>query len=412
MLWLRAARNPILIFAVAFLVRLYFFVALFRNSPVQRVWGTGYEACHIAASLASGLGFSSPFGVPTGPTAWVPPVYTGMLAAVFRIFGAYSTSAAWTMLLLNAVFAASTAVAIYLAGEKLFGNGVGAISAWIWACSPYVVIMSLKVWETSLSALLVVLGLLLYEHIRHSRTSMNCVGWGLFWGFAVLVNPALGIFFLVLSVGAGWPERRRLLRCIVVAFVISGAVVGPWIARNYFRFHNFVPVRSNFSEELWLGNHENVTGPNDETRHPLADSGELAAYRQLGEHEFLSAKLSAATMFIRAHPGDFARLTLRRITYFWISPLGSWWLYISLLSFVGLALTIRKNLLQSLPFATAVLLFPAVYYVTHSDNWYRHPIEPLMILLMVFAIVTIWRHLNRAIGRRETVTGLLSHCPH
>src|SRR5258708_19936820 len=30
---------------------------------------------HIAASLASGQGFSNPFGPPTGPTAWLGPVY-------------------------------------------------------------------------------------------------------------------------------------------------------------------------------------------------------------------------------------------------------------------------------------------------------------------------------------------------
>jgi 4-amino-4-deoxy-L-arabinose transferase-like glycosyltransferase len=396
---LRAARSPILMFAAAFLVRLYFFVTLFRTTPIHRVWETGYEACHIAASLASGGGFSSPFGVPTGPTAWVPPVYTWILAAVFRTLGAYSTSAAWTMLLLNAVIASFTAVAIYVAGERIFGNGVGVVAGWIWALFPYAVIMSIKVWETTLSALLVVIGLLLYERLRHSRTRLQWAVWGLFWGFVVLVNPALGIFFPVLSIGAVWPERKRMAKSVILAFVISAAVVAPWIVRNYFKFYSFVPVRSNFSEELWLGNHENVTGPADESRHPLGDPRELTAYRQLGERDFMSAKLHAATTFISAHPGDFAHLTLRRIAHFWTSPPGSWWLYISFLSFVGLALAMRKNFLQALPFATALLLFPGVYFLTHSDNWYRHPIEPLMILLVVFTIVNILQHLRRALGR-------------
>ena len=35
----------------------------------------GTEVTRIAASIAGGRGFSSPFSQPTGPSAWIPPVY-------------------------------------------------------------------------------------------------------------------------------------------------------------------------------------------------------------------------------------------------------------------------------------------------------------------------------------------------
>ena len=41
----------------------------------------------VAASLAAGHGFSSPYWIPTGPTALVPPVYPFLLTLVFRVFG-------------------------------------------------------------------------------------------------------------------------------------------------------------------------------------------------------------------------------------------------------------------------------------------------------------------------------------
>src|SRR5258708_9167884 len=110
MLRVRVFRSPALLFATGILVRVYFFVTLFHVTSVQRVWDTGYEACHIAASIVSGQGFSSPFGVPTGPTAWVPPLYVGILAIVFKVFGTSTTAAACTMLFLDALFAALTAV--------------------------------------------------------------------------------------------------------------------------------------------------------------------------------------------------------------------------------------------------------------------------------------------------------------
>jgi len=392
MLRLRVFRSPALLFATALLVRVYFFVTLFHVTSVQRVWDTGYEACHIAASIVSGQGFSSPFGVPTGPTAWVPPLYVGILAIVFKIFGTYTTAAAWTMLLLNALFAALTAIAMYFAGERILGNGVGVIAGWIWALSPYAVTMSIKIWETSLSALLVIAALLLYDHVKDSPHWIAWTVWGLFWGCAMLANTVLVIFYPFLCIGAAGRDRTRF-RFQIVAVAALCAVVGPWIVRNYLQLHSLVPVRDNFGEELWLGNHEGVTGPNDETRHPLAVPAELAAYRESGERDFVAGKQRAAIAFIAGHPAEFASLTLRRIAHFWLSPRGSGWLYISALSFVGLALAMKKDFVGTLPFSIALLFFPIAYYSTHADNWYRHPIEPLMILLIVYSLVRLWHQI-------------------
>ena len=39
-----------------------------------------------------GQGFSSPTDLPTGPSAWAPPVYPYILAGVFKLFGIYSNA--------------------------------------------------------------------------------------------------------------------------------------------------------------------------------------------------------------------------------------------------------------------------------------------------------------------------------
>src|SRR5215469_5507094 len=105
----RLAQSAGLVFAAALLVRLVFFVSFFHAVPVQKIWGTGLEEGHVAASLVSGQGFAAPFGDATGPTAWVGPVYAGLLALLFKLFGTYSAAAAWSVLLLNALFASATA---------------------------------------------------------------------------------------------------------------------------------------------------------------------------------------------------------------------------------------------------------------------------------------------------------------
>jgi hypothetical protein len=40
------------------------------------------EHSHIARSLRAGQGFAHPFGTPTGPTAWQPPVLPSLLAGI------------------------------------------------------------------------------------------------------------------------------------------------------------------------------------------------------------------------------------------------------------------------------------------------------------------------------------------
>ena len=80
----------------------------------------GWEMGRIAASLASGHGFSNPFGPPTGPTAWEPPLYPYLTAGVFFIFGIYTKASAFVLLALNSVFSALTCIPIFLIARRIF----------------------------------------------------------------------------------------------------------------------------------------------------------------------------------------------------------------------------------------------------------------------------------------------------
>src|SRR5579872_5436656 len=110
------ARNPCLwMVIVAFALRLFFIWFTDSHHLItsnDAVLGTerlqnfrfGFETGAVAGSLASGHGFSSPFGVPTGPSAWVGPVYAGILALLFKIFGLYSGASCLAILVVNCIF--------------------------------------------------------------------------------------------------------------------------------------------------------------------------------------------------------------------------------------------------------------------------------------------------------------------
>jgi len=58
-------------------------------------WAFGCEVGRIALSIYEGHGFGSPLYHPTGPTAWMTPIYPYIVAGIFKVFGLYTKAAAW-----------------------------------------------------------------------------------------------------------------------------------------------------------------------------------------------------------------------------------------------------------------------------------------------------------------------------
>jgi len=46
----------------------------------------------------------------------------------------------------------------------------------------------------------------------------------------------------------------------------------------------------------------------------------------------------------------------------------------------------REKNPYAFPIATFPLIFPIVYYITHSSLRYRHPIDPAMIVVATYAL--------------------------
>src|ERR1700709_6872 len=91
------------IFAAAFPVRvLYILLAhTFKIRPSDDHFEFGWEMGRIGRALATGYGYADPFTGHTGPTAWVPPLYTLLIGGVFKAFGVYSKLSAFVLLTAN-----------------------------------------------------------------------------------------------------------------------------------------------------------------------------------------------------------------------------------------------------------------------------------------------------------------------
>jgi 4-amino-4-deoxy-L-arabinose transferase-like glycosyltransferase len=127
----------------------------YRVSKLEGSFGFGWETGRIARSIALGEGFSSPFQVSTGSTAWLAPIYPYLLAAVFKIFGVYSSASAVVILSLNSIFSALTILAVFHLARRVLGNRAAMWCGWIAALFPYAWYWAIKwAWETSLATLL------------------------------------------------------------------------------------------------------------------------------------------------------------------------------------------------------------------------------------------------------------------
>jgi hypothetical protein len=390
--------------AIGFLLRLGAILVLhtYRYRSAEGHFDFGYEMGRIAASIASGYGFSNPFQMPTGPTAWEPPLYPYLTAGIFRLFGIYSNASAFVLLTINSFFSALTAIPIYLIGKRTFGYTVALWSAWMWAVLPFTMYWSTKwVWETSLSALLlavIFLGALKLQEVRGLRL------WALFgalWGVAALCNPSL-LSFLPVSLAWIW-HRRLKARCswlpqTALTLLFFALLVAPWAARNYRIFGKFILIRDNLGSELRLGNGPGADGTWMWYLHPTRNVLQMREFQRLGELRYIAERKRQALAYIAQDPARFAGLSAKRCIYFWaglprsskiaaLAPIkNSLFLASSVLALWGLGRALRRKIPGATLFFWLILVYPAVYYLVFPHPRYRHPIEPEMLLLGVYLI--------------------------
>ena len=369
------------------------------------------ETGNIAYSLAQGKAFGSVFRADTGPTAWLAPVYPLLVAGTFKIFGSLTTRAFFAVVFLNILFSSAACVPIYFAGKRIGGLGVASLAAWLWGLFPNAIMMPFEwIWDTSLSALLAATILWATLALAESDRVLDWCGYGLLWGFALMTNPALGAllpFLLGWLAYRGLGESRRRWKRVALSAGVAILCCVPWTIRNYAAFHRFIPLRSNLPFELWLGNNDIFDEHARNGRKLITRTEETRRYVQLGETAYMREKWQLATSFMASHPGLELRLTGRKFASFWTgmeSPLKTFRetdsilirgiLFCSFLIAIGALFGIvalcRRRSAMTFPLAMFPVIFPCLYYLTHADLRYRHPIDPVLCLLTAIAAMSTW----------------------
>ena len=408
-------RAPRRMFWTGLIVRLLYLTLAhtYRIRAGNDHFDFGWEMGRIARALVTGFGYADPFNGHTGPTAWTPPLYPLLLALVFKVFGVYTAWSAWVILAMNSIFGAATAIPVYRIAWRTFGRPhcaspegmkIALWSGWLWALYPAAMQYDVRwVWDMSLTAFLFAWVIVLALELRESQRVSQWILFGFLWGLIALSNSSLLAFLPACVLWTAWPTLRNpaTLRNLVLATACCVVVICPWIVRNWYAFHAFVPMRSNFGAELY----ESALPQNQ--GYPVVASlalperdQRLMRYKRLGEIAYSREQGEQALVLIDDNRGSFCANILKRVWFFWVSvphATGDGWTgvasetgremshaFLSLCGLFGLALALRNRVPAAWLFFWAFAIIPLLYYAVTVQARFRHPLEPLICVLGVY----------------------------
>jgi 4-amino-4-deoxy-L-arabinose transferase-like glycosyltransferase len=395
----------------------------YRTRPGDDNFEFGWEMGRVARSVAQGHGFSSPYEGNTGPTAWEPPLYPCLMAGVFKVFGIYSQASAWILLSINSLLATLTCIPIFLIAHRTFGERVAVWSAYAWALNPYIWYWSIHwIWDTTFTPLVLACAFLVALKLAHGAPDAfvrrapldrsapplreydvrTWILFGTLFGIGALANPTMLAFLPFCGL---WIWRQRFRRGlpsfagVVLSSAIFFAVLSPWVVRNYQVFGRFVFLRDDFGLQVRLGNGPYADGMLMAYLQPNLNKLELEKFQSMGELAYSESCKRQAFDWIASHPGRFTVISMKRFFYYWngvprptssLSPVdfrSSAFLATSILALWGLGRAIRQKRPAAWLFAGLVMTYPTVYYFVFPHARYRHPIEPELVILIVFLLL-------------------------
>ncbi|HEX4824759.1 MAG TPA: tetratricopeptide repeat protein [Candidatus Polarisedimenticolaceae bacterium] len=406
------ARRAAVIFVVAFALR-GAHVAAISHTPFAHVLmgdARGYD--RWAAEIAGGDWLGK-------ETFYQAPLYPYVLGALYTIAGHDPSAARW----LQAILGAFACVLLAWAGRQWFSERHGIVAGAVLAVYPAAIFFDGLIQKAALDNLLMCAVLAAAGTFALSERMALVPLLGVLLGLFALTRENALVFIVVLAAWIPWQLAARPLRDRMrgVLLLVAGVaiVLLPVGLRNLAVGGDFLLTTSQAGPNFYIGNHEGANGryvpirPGREIpefeRTDAREVAEQAVGHPLSPAAVSSYWWSRAFAWIRAHPGDWAALFVRKIAYTWnraeIADTESLEVHASASPVLG-ALTAILGFGTLVAFAVPgmvvawrakprplllyAMLFPfsiavAVFYVFAR---YRFPMVPLLILFASAALVS------------------------
>ncbi len=338
---MKANKFPYLIFLVGLLLRL---IAVLLTRSLGIGLDDMFQYDMLARSLASGNGYRwyayedrrmlEPyvhFDLSTAnydpergvPTSFRAPLYPAFLALIYLLTGG-GAGRFFAVRLAQAGLGALLAPLTYAVSRRLFPDRepAAAISAWIVACYPLLLIYPLGLATENLFFLLVLLSFLFLLGLADvslqerallpssnyaSRITLYALLSGFFLSLAALTRSVI-LPFAGLAVWWVWfvLKQRRAAILMVLTMLV---VLTPWVVRNSLLHHKWSGIESSLGYNLYVGYHPQSNGS-----FTFGVSLDLIPILDDAERDRMGTQQALA--FIRAQPGRFLPLALNRLSFF------------------------------------------------------------------------------------------------
>jgi 4-amino-4-deoxy-L-arabinose transferase-like glycosyltransferase len=383
-----------------------------------------FEYDVMARSFLAGNGLTYPH-LDVLYHSFAPPLYAWFSAASYWMSGSLVP-----LMILQVVAGGWLAVLTGAIAKRLHPGWFAPLVAGVLvAFHPGLIIYNIsKAHPLTFDALFFTLAVLQVFRVRERLTARRAIELGVILGAGALSRATLIIFLPLAALWLLWTLRnqslKNVIRAVVIAGAITGAIVIPWTIRCSLLHHRFVFMITTDAEDFWRGNNPNATGVTYATNQkteldllPPAESADLKNQpNELAQADWFSARSRA---FIREYPGKFVKLTALKMFYFWWrAPLTGieyplpwvvgyliYYLVIVFSAVIGLfgiwrvGKTARQQLLLIGVFLFALSLLQSLYYVEGRHRW---AVEPILIAVSGGGVATLAQR-RRRIGRsRET----------
>lgn len=266
------------------------------------------------------------------PDSILPPLYSYVLAGVYRLFGRHYIAVG----LAHIFFDALSIALLHDIARRLFprpsGEWIGLLAALFFAFYPYLIFQNLTLSDTSLWILLLHLFLwlmiLLRERAAFDRMTMGIalVG-GLALGLATLTRallmPLLPLTALWFLFRLDW---RQTLRCLLPVALICTLALLPWLMRGDQIYGGFVAIALNSGENFYQGNNPQTipffrAGYDVQWSSPPADLPPTE-----NRYHRNHALMAAGWRYLRENPQRIPELLLVKFQVYWnarVTPLNN-----------------------------------------------------------------------------------------
>lgn len=377
-----------------------------KNLKENRNLHLGAEYFFVAKAIVAGKGFSNPFQVDTGPTAWTSPVYPLFLALLLKLFNTQIQVASVDLIFKNLILVI-TGVLIYEVAKRTLSNikayfSVIFYTVWLLGFFGWFFQITHDTWIVLFFIdSIFLLAVLMWLKPKNAKVFIL---YGVVSGLAILTNPVLGPVCIAILYKLTHQVNKKML---IVPLIIMTAIASVWTVRNYVAFHKLIYIKSNLYYDAYQANYVKDNGIINTTcsaRHPVwttkYDPG--SEYRRLGELKFVELYKKLFLEKLIENPYTFLRKVKNRLfaTLLVYYPYADSWE------------TIFKpvvSILHALPFCALLLivflrkisypyiLFAVLIYCIYLTPYiliscyirYTLPLVPLQILFIVWGIDSV-----------------------